>query len=341
MVEVPVHAEPAPLERPEVRSTGGAVLVSWLPCPAKDRVRWDATSIYVSSRPPAEVQAAFAARPNFLAEEAAGLGLEEKETRKKSTTRDQARLDPPPEGKVHTVVVASACGPARRVGLVAPAVGLAEGFLALTPDTSQGVPAVVWTLPAWVTQGPARLVKLAVARGLEDAQLEGLDPAELEELSRPLKKELEPTATRFVDQEALPFVTWSYAVEASFDAGGVQVDVHGPRTVVPRCAGGTLAPKGEQAKGFFGGAKQQLTVRFELEGGKAPLWPPFQLVRGIAGQQGGKPVFTFGGGPAPPPWVDDQLANFTKGMTLVYRVELQRPRDRLGFTGGETKVTLA
>ena len=64
-------------------------------------------------------------------------------------------------------------------------------------------------------------------------------------------------------------------------------------------------------------------------------------MRGIAGQQGTKPVLTFAGGPPPPPWVDEQLANFTKGMTLVYKVELQRPRDRLGFTGGETKVTLA
>lgn len=338
--EASVHADPAPVDRPEVKSVGGGVVVAWLPPPPKDRVRWDQTCVYVSPRPAAELKARFDEAPTFVADEAAALGLEERESKKKATVRDQVRLAAPKEGTVETVVVASACGQARRVCLVAPAVGLPDQFLHLAPVADASRPTVKWTLPSWLVGGQGvRLASLHLERGLEDlAAVDALEAEERDAMQRPLHAEVDPASGQHADQEALPFLTWLYWLEATLEASGTTFTVQGPRAHVPRCAGGTIVPKAEQVKSFFG-KKPQITVAFEVQGGKAAEWPPFKLVRGIQGQAGTKPVFEHKGGAAPAPHTDD-VSSLGKGMTLVYKVELLRKRDALGFKTGEASVTI-
>ncbi|MBX3471269.1 MAG: hypothetical protein KF878_30750, partial [Planctomycetes bacterium] len=334
-VEATAWASPPDLERPDVRSLPGAVQASWLPCAPKDRVHWDGVAVFTSERAEGEVRAALDGRL-FTADDAPGLGLALVEQRPKGRAREALRLPPPPEGQALTYVLASRSGPVHRAVLVTAALGLPEGFLALRPDAAAATPTVAWTLPPW-----ARPTALAITRGLEEAALAGLDPQELEALSQPWRGDLDPTATSFSDPDALPFVSWGYALEATLQVGAHAVVVTGPRAVVPRCQGGRLAPAVEQARGLFGwGAKAKVEVRFALEGGRAATWPPFELKRGVAGQAGARTVWSYPGGPPPPPFTDEDLGNFTRGMTLVYAVELARKRDALGFTTGEARVTL-
>jgi hypothetical protein len=339
-VEATVWASPPDLERPEVRSLAGGVQVSWLPCPAKERVHWDGVAVFTSERPEDEVRAALADLL-FTTDEAAGLGLTLVEARKKARAKETLRLAPPAEGTTRTYVLASQSGPMHRAVRVEAAVGLPDGFLTLRPDPAAGQPTLAWELPGWLRTGRARLKKLAITRGLEDASVEGLEPTELAELSQPWRADLDPGATTFVDHDVLAFVTWGYSLEATLDVGGQEVVVPGPRVVVPRCQGGKLMPAAEQARGFFGfSAKSEVKVTFAIEGGRTTAWPPFELTRGVAGQAGAKVVWSCDGGAAPPPFTDTDLSNFTKGMTLVYATKLKRARDGLGFSVGESRVTL-
>jgi hypothetical protein len=333
-VETAVWSAPPDVGRPELRSVAGGVQVTWLPCDRKDSVHWDGVAIYASDAPEEQVRAALEGRL-FTKEDAPGLGLTLVEERKKAKAKETARVAPPPEGAVRTYALASVSGPMQRAVLVAAAIGLPEGFLALRPQKGTASPTVAWELPRW-----AKVKKLTIARGLEDAALEGLDPKEVEELSQPWKGEVDPKAGSFIDAEALAFVSWGYALEATLDVGGQEVVVPGPRAVVERSEGGKLLPKAEQPKGWFS-KKQEVHVTFEVEGGKAiPAWPAFQLTRGVEGQVGTKVVHTHPGGAAPAPFTDGDLSSFTKGMTLAYAIKLERPRDALGFKTGEAKVTL-
>lgn len=339
-LEATVWASPPDLERPDVRSLAGAVQVSWLPCSAKDRVHWDGVAVFTSDRPEDEVRKALADRL-FTTDDAAALGLTLVEARKKARSRETLRLAPPPEGTTRTFVIASQSGPMHRAVRVDAAVGLPEGFLTLRPAPDAGQPTLAWELPAWLRAGRARLTKLAITRGLEDASVDGLEPQELDELSRPWRADLDPATTTFTDPDALAFVTWGYSLEATLDIGGQEVVVPGPRAIVPRCQGGKLAPSAEQARGFLGlSARSEIKVSFALEGGRTNAWPALELTRGVAGQTGAKVVWSYAGGPPPPPYTDTDLGNFTRGMTLVYATKLKRARDGLGFSVGESRVTL-
>jgi len=339
--EARVVAMPAELDRPTITPVPGGVRVRYLPPGGSDRVHFEGAVVYESERPVTEVRRALAelGRPWHTEDEAAGLGLRQVAERKRSRKRETLRVGGPPEGEVRLVLLASRNGPLRRVCAEAPVVGLPEGFLALRAVPASLQPKLAWTVPGWLTGGGAATLQgLALVRGLEDADVEGLDASELAELSAPWRRELEPRSGEATDEDALPFVAWGYTLEATLDVAGAAVEVSGPRLVVPGKRGGTVRPAAEQARGLFG-KKSQVEVTFAVDGAGG-FWPPFELVRSLAGQEGGKVVLRHGGSEAPRPFVDDDLSAFTKGTRLVYRVRLTRPRDALGFEGGATELTL-
>ena len=331
-VEATALALPPALGDPELALAPGEVRARYLPAPPSERLHWERTVLYLSERAPGQVRAALAGREWFRDDEAAALGLREAASRPRAKQRET--LSAPAPAQPGTALLASANGPLRRVLRLGPAVDLPADVLRLSPEPA-AAPAVRWSRPAL---GPVRLARLVLRRGLEEA-VDGLPAGELEELSLPRQHELSPQDERFEDQDALPYVSWGYQLEATLEADGERAEVQGPRLVVPAIKGGTLRPVPAQARGFLS-KKQLIEVAFQAGPPTPRAWPAFELVRCVADQREGKVVARYAGGGPPPQVEDADLGAFTKGTRLTYRVRLVHARDRLGWAEGHATLTL-
>lgn len=335
-VEATALATPPLLPEAELSLAPGEVRARFLPAAPSERLHWEKTTLYLTSRRPAELLAALGGREWFREAEAAALGLTEAATRPRGKQRETITASAP--AGVGTALLCSVNGPLRRVVALGPALRIEAGALALRAEPA-AAPTIVWSRPAWAND-PVQLVRLELRRGLEEAALDGLPAAELEELSLPLARDLPPTSERFQDDEALPYVSWGYQLEATLEVDGRRATLQGPRLVVPAIEGGTLKPAAAQARGFLG-KKHQVEVTFQA-GPPAPrAWPAFELLRCVGDQQDGKVIAKVPGGTAQPAAVQDaDLQSFTKGTRLTYRVRLANARDKLGWSEGSSTLVL-
>ncbi|MEZ6187993.1 MAG: fibronectin type III domain-containing protein [Planctomycetota bacterium] len=333
-VEVTALASPPDLPQVELRSEPGAVLVRYLPVPASARLHASGAAVFRSSRPAPEFEALLDRGATFDLHAAEDLGLTELALRPRSKRKELVRCPAPPSGELATYVVASLNGSLARPVLIRPILGLSDDFAELRSTSRGGAPHLSWSWPPFL-EGPVHVTRLVLERGLQDVP-PSLAGDELEALSAPFSAELPPTATSFVDDEAPSFLSWGYRLVVTLSVHGEAFEVAGPRLVLPPTLGGTLSISAQQPRGLFG-SKQRVEISLSCP---APRWPAFDIVRAVGNQQAGKVVCSFSGGEPQGRFVDDDLANFSAGTRLRYRVELKRSTDRLGFEVSEAEVQL-